>query len=392
MLKKTTLIFAIFLACTPDFSTAASENAKDVHMRLVVVQNHIRELRQQLSKKQGKLGELQENLATVEININNISQNLKETQRKIQTNNKKLEELKTKDRVLEKEIGIKKNLLMGQLKYAYILGTQSKLKILLSKSNRTDTNRMLAYNEYIANYRNKLLIDTKNKLKELERIKEKINISNNQSRKLLKTLNTRKSNLKLENIKRIKTLHALKIKIRNDKNSMEMQLANESSLIDLLKSLQTVITTLPGPEKELRPFKNLMGKLPWPTQGKVNALFGRNKAGKNLKWDGIFIKTKKYEPVYSIARGRIVFSDWMRGYGLLTIIDHGAGYMTLFGYNFSLYKTIGDWVEPGEIIAQVGDSGGQKNTGLYFEIRKKGEPLNPSKWCSSKNKLNLAKI
>ena len=392
MLKKTTLIFAIFLVCTPDFSNAVSENTKDVHMRLIVVQNHIRELRQQLSKKQGKLGKLQENLATVEININNISQNLKKSKRKIKANNKKLKELKTKERVLEKEISIKKNLLMGQLKYAYILGTQSKLKILLSKNNQTNTDRMLAYNEYISNYRNKLLIDTKSKLKELEKIREKVNISNNQSKKLSKALNTRKLNLKLENKKRTKTLSVLEKEIRNDKNSMEIQLENESNLIDLLKSLQAVITTLPIPEKELKPYKKLMGKLPWPTKGKVNPLFGRNKAGKNLKWDGIFIKTKKYEPVYSIARGRIVFSDWMRGYGLLTIIDHGEGYMTLFGHNFSLYKTIGDWVEPGEIIAQAGDSGGQKNIGLYFEIRKKGEPLNPSKWCSSKNKLNLAKI
>ena len=151
MLKKTTLIFAIFLVCMPDFSSAVSENTKDVHMRLIVVQNHIRELRQQLSKKQGKLGKLQENLATVEININNISQNLKKSKRKIKANNKKLKELKTKERVLEKEISIKKNLLMGQLKYAYILGTQSKLKILLSKNNQTNTDRMLAYNEYISN-------------------------------------------------------------------------------------------------------------------------------------------------------------------------------------------------------------------------------------------------
>ena len=93
MLKKTTLIFAIFLVCTPDFSNAVSENTKDVHMRLIVVQNHIRELRQQLSKKQGKLGKLQENLATVEININNISKNLKNSKRKIKANNKKLKEL-----------------------------------------------------------------------------------------------------------------------------------------------------------------------------------------------------------------------------------------------------------------------------------------------------------
>jgi Membrane-bound metallopeptidase len=99
------------------------------------------------------------------------------------------------------------------------------------------------------------------------------------------------------------------------------------------------------------------------------------------RWDGVLIKAKSGTPIHAVTRGRVVYADWLRGYGLLTIIEHGQGYMTLYAFNESLYKSVGDWIEAGTVIATVGQSGGQTVTGLYFGIRKKGKPVNPERWC-----------
>ena len=131
-------------------------------------------------------------------------------------------------------------------------------------------------------------------------------------------------------------------------------------------------------------FKQLKGQLSWPAKGKLTARFGgiRNNKG-NLKWKGIVIQTQPGESIRAIAYGRVVFADWLRGFGMLLIIDHGKGYMSLYGHNEQLHKKLGDWVQAKEVIATSGNSGGQETTSLYFEIRYKGIPQNPNTWCKS---------
>ena len=111
------------------------------------------------------------------------------------------------------------------------------------------------------------------------------------------------------------------------------------------------------------------------------ARFGAPRLGSLLKWRGVVIDAQPGRPVRAIAYGRVVFADWLRGFGLLLIIDHGDGYMSLYGHNQALYKEAGDWVAPGEVVATVGDSGGEVRPGLYFEIRHDGRPVNPARWC-----------
>ena len=110
------------------------------------------------------------------------------------------------------------------------------------------------------------------------------------------------------------------------------------------------------------------------------ASFGSLRTG-NIRWDGVMIESSMGDPVRSVHSGRVVFSDYLRGYGLLIIVDHDDGYLTLYGHNQSLFVEAGDWVQPEQMIAQVGNSGGQRDAGLYFEIRKDGEPTNPASWC-----------
>ena len=132
--------------------------------------------------------------------------------------------------------------------------------------------------------------------------------------------------------------------------------------------------------------ENLVGlsklkrKLSWPVKGRINHSFGSSKQG-YLKWKGVFLSAPIGREVKTIHNGTVLFSDWLKGYGLVTVVDHGDGYMSLYGHNQALLKSVGDRVEAGEPIALVGQSGGQANSGLYFEIRHTGIAVNPKLWC-----------
>jgi septal ring factor EnvC (AmiA/AmiB activator) len=137
---------------------------------------------------------------------------------------------------------------------------------------------------------------------------------------------------------------------------------------------------------EHQPFAKLRGRLNWPSRGKLITRYGSARKVGKLKWQGVNISAPEGTEVRAISHGRVAFSDWLRGFGLLTIIDHGDGYMSLYGGNQSLFKEVGDWVEAGEAIASVGNSGGRQDSALYFEIRHNGKPSNPLKWCRNKPK------
>ena len=129
-------------------------------------------------------------------------------------------------------------------------------------------------------------------------------------------------------------------------------------------------------------FSSLKGQLPWPVKGRLTNKFGSARAESTESiWDGVLIDASEGTEIRAVTSGKVVFSDWLRGYGLLIIIDHGKGYMTLYAFNQSLYRQVGEWVDAGEVIASVGQSGGRSHSGLYFGIRNKGKPVDPLEWC-----------
>ena len=149
----------------------------------------------------------------------------------------------------------------------------------------------------------------------------------------------------------------------------------------LLEEVQRAIADIPAPN-ESQPFASLRNRLPWPVQGKVISGFGDRYADGKLRRTGLLIRTAEDAPVKAIHYGRVVFANWLRGFGLITIIDHGDGYMTLYGHSSSLFTSPGDWVEAGETIALAGRTGGTEEPVLYFEVRHNGKPDNPRRWLA----------
>jgi len=164
-------------------------------------------------------------------------------------------------------------------------------------------------------------------------------------------------------------------------NQLKKFSANEKLLQELLKEIRNIMPSTLTETDKRETFGKQRGRLKWPVRGKVKRLFGKSRQAANLKWNGVLIQSAEGKDVKAISHGRVAYADWLRGYGMLVIIDHGDGYMTLYGYNQALYKETGDWVEEGEVIATVGRSGGQLKSGFYFEVRVKGQPSNPVKWC-----------
>ena len=156
--------------------------------------------------------------------------------------------------------------------------------------------------------------------------------------------------------------------------------ADQAQLRQLLLEIQQALADIPDEAPGAEPFVQRKGRLPWPSRGRIAAAFASPKLG-GMSWDGVMISAQPGEAVQAVHHGRVAFADWLRGFGLLLILDHGDGWMTLYGHNQSLFKEVGDWVEAGEPLALVGNSGGRQASGVYFGIRHQGKAVDPGRWC-----------
>jgi len=175
-------------------------------------------------------------------------------------------------------------------------------------------------------------------------------------------------------------LASLRQKIDDEGREVERLAAQEEDLTRLIAELTSILSDYPISSE--RPFSEHKGKLTWPVAGTLLHDFGQPRVGGKISWNGVVLATPRGQEVRAVYHGRVAFADWLAGMGLLVIVDHGEGYMTLYGYNETILKNAGDWVAPGDVIATVGDSGGQSEAALYFELRRGTKPVNPRRWVT----------
>ncbi|HEB87306.1 MAG TPA: hypothetical protein ENI68_09880 [Gammaproteobacteria bacterium] len=262
-----------------------------------------------------------------------------------------------------------------------MIGRQGYLKLILNQEDPALFGRTLVYYDYFNQARSEQISQVQTALEKIERLSAGIRIETEKLRQIQTKQHAEKRALEKTYHTRARVLVRLGREIRNKGQRLAQMRANEKRLENLLQAIDKAMPDIFAESDNQKPFAAYRGKLIWPVQGKVERLFGkRRKAGK-LKWNGDMIMAAKGRAVHAISHGRVAYADWLRGYGLLLIIDHGDGYMSLYGHNQSLYMETGDWVNANEVIGEVGSSGGQQASGLYFEIRYKGRPTNPSRWC-----------
>lgn len=264
-----------------------------------------------------------------------------------------------------------------------MIGRQEYLKLLLNQENPSAIGRTLTYYDYFHKARSHYVDESVITIKKLEKLTLQVKEKTKELESSRKQQRVEKQKLEDDFIDRNIVIKKMDKEIAKQGNRMKKFVANEKLLQELLKEIRNIMPSMLTEIDKRETFSKRRGRLKWPVRGRVKRLFGKSRQAANLKWNGVLIPSNEGKDVKAVSHGRVAYADWLRGYGMLVIIDHGDGYMTLYGYNQALYKETGDWVEEGEVIASVGRSVGRKKSGLYFEVRVKGQPSNPTKWCKT---------
>ena len=375
-------LLAMFLAFSN--ANAESDGAADYQAKLDNIREKITKVLNRLNEDQNKRSNVRSELQKLERKIAKVSNSLRHTQRKHKKSTKQLKKLKAELRQLNARLSKQRKYLSNQLRSAYAMGKQPQLKLILNQQEPAEMGRAMVYYDYLNRARTSEINEYLDSIRKKEKLETNISATALELENLVKKRLDQKKNL----TRHRKNRKQLLVKLDKDINSQQLTLkdleSSRSRIEQLLLSLGELLADIPSEPVTQKPFVNLKGKLPWPVRGEFGALFGSSRNQGDLIWNGVVINTAYGTPVRAISAGRVAFADWLQGFGFITIIDHDEGYMSLYGHNQALYKQAGDWVEAGEVIATVGDSGGQANSGLYFEIRHQGKPINPSQWCSKK--------
>lgn len=356
--------------------------AKNEQSKLHQINQQISTVKTNIAQAEKKQAQVASQLQQAETTIGKLETNLSQTSQNLTLQKKKLDILTSNQKSNYQQIQQEENYLLTQIRLAYMLGKEDYLKVLLNQEDPNKISRMLVYHRYLLNSRMQLIEHIETTLDHIKQNKKKINTAALNLQELKSTQQKQHNELIQEQQTRTKILTSVKNKIRNQNEQLKTLLANKENLEKLLTHLaaQETVAQTKVPEQSIT---QICSKYVWPTHGRIEQHFGSSIQGSNWKWNGILIAAPEGQPVRAIANGKVVFADWLSGYGLLLIISHGHGYMSLYGRNHSVYKNVGDSVTAGENVASVGRSGGFEKPYLYFAIRYNGKPINPEKWCKN---------
>ena len=284
------------------------------------------------------------------------------------------------DRVrLETALKTQRAALGTLLRSAYALGHNEEFKLLLQQDDVAAIARVLAYHRYFQRVQVGQIDKLRGDLKQLADLQDSILVATREFMATRGARDAESKKLDTERGERAQLVAAIDAKLKDQGAYIAALGKDEAALSQLLERLRDVFADIPKQLVGAAPFASARGMLAWPLQGKVVTTFGAtDESGRRSS--GVLLAARTGVAVHAIAHGRVVFADWMRGYGLLIIVDHGDGYLSLYGCNETLLKDLGDWVDAGATIATSGASGGQKTPGLYFELRANGQPVDPRGW------------
>ena len=345
-------------------------------------QSDLKSIQQQIKTKQVQINQqlataktLQDNLKVIEIQIAKAARKLNKTQRFLDNNQQKLKILRKQQKDYLSSLAQQKIVLAKQIRSAYMTGNYDFAKMLLNQQDATNFERTITYYQYL-NKARKLQIDSFNLLvKNLQEVNAKL-INNQSELEQLKGKQLEQQQvLKANQTEREGTFIALQNAIESEEVKIAQLQINEKNLLEALTQAQQ----LDQQDVTLSGLGTLKGRLLMPAKGNLRKMFGKFRQGQ-IKWKGVVINGTPGDSVIAIHHAKVLYSDWLRGFGLVTVLDHGDGFMSLYGHNQALLKEAGESVLAGETIALLGQSGGQNRPNLYFEIRHKGKPINPVNW------------
>lgn len=355
----------------------------DDAQKLKQLQQEIKRLERWLAGSRDRHNKISQSIRRLDVNISDLLQAINHNREKLDLQRQTLRELTQQQRRLNQNTLSNKQKLKEQVLAAQRLGQQGSVKLLLSQNNLQYADRMLIYYRYFNQARLSKIQSLMSELQKLSEVEQKINA---QQQKLLETesvLVDKKQKLASNKREQQQLLAHLASKIDSQSDVLLKKQENRKRLEALLDEVATLLDVGPR-ETDSRPFRSQKGRLPIPVVGKLIRAFGNENVENRERWHGWLLAAPEGNSIQAVHHGRVVFADWLRGFGLLIIIDHGRGYLSLYAHNQALYKKVGAWVNRGDVIATVGRSGAQEQAALYFEIRYKGKPSDPALWIKRK--------
>ena len=271
--------------------------------------------------------------------------------------------------------------LARQLRAAYMVGRQDRLKLLLNLQDASSLQRVIAYHGYWARARERQIASVREVLAEQQRLQAQLEAASVAQERLRQEVQRQLATLEQANARRRAALTSLEHEVASKDQQVAELIADRLRLQQLVARLEKAIAAAKARADADRAFASQRGKLPWPVQGHMVAGFGQAGSG-NVGRQGLLIGAGAGEEVRAVHAGRVVFADWLPGYGLVMILDHGKGYLSIYAHNQALFEQVGADVGAGEVIAAVGDTGGARQHSLYFEIREGGRAVDPRLWLA----------
>jgi murein hydrolase activator len=402
----------ILLTCL--LAPAFADEKADAQQQLEAARADVAELKKLLDKLQLEKSGVQKALKTTESELGQLENQVKDLQQELKQSEEEIQRLDQEKKKLQGARLEQQRLIGIQARAAYQSGRQEYLKLLLNQQNPEKFSRTLTYYDYLSEARMAQLDAFNETLRQLDNVEKEIAAQQEQLQQQKAQLDERHQ--QLAEVRKERQLALAKLNTEYSARDKKLK-ARQQDQAQLARVLKTIEATLARQAREAEaarqrellaareqaktatgaanggplvssgasvggPFAKARGKLPWPVDGRLLAGYGTPRGGDaRTKWDGVLIGASAGSQVRAVHGGRVVFADWLRGAGLLVILDHGNGYLSLYGHNQSLLKDAGELVDAGEAIATVGTSGGQDMPALYFAIRQQGRPSDPAQWC-----------
>lgn len=380
------------ILCSLALGSAASADEQE---ELQILRERIISMQRELDKTSESKSEAADALSESERAISDSNRKLNELAARQRAADIKLGELQVREKKLSNSLSGQQALLGKLLHQQYLGGKQEYLKLLLSNENPNQVARDLQYYQYIIRNRATWLSALRDDLAALNEVSKATRENHAELSSLRTEQAAQKRILEQQKQSRQRMLSQISTQLRQQRREINRLQRDENRLAQLVEKLTRMLAqpkssslfrndTLPDNRFDGKPFSQLKGKLVLPVRGEITNRFNAPRPDSTVRWKGLFVRTSSGQPVKAVAAGQVVFADWLRGFGNLLIIDHGKGYMSLYGNNETLYKQVGDMLHGGDPIAAVGNSGGNEDFGLYFELRFESKPLDPMKWMATK--------
>ncbi len=360
--------FALFI-----FSVSVDAQQND---DLETIQSQIKTKQAEVAAQVARARQLQNELESVEVNIALTVKAQQKTRAALSANNAQLKQLNTQKESIKLALSQQQESLSKLIRSAYMTGNYDFAKMLLNQQDAANFERTITYYQYLNKERTAKIAQFRQSVAELEEVNKQLAGKQQELEQIQAQQISQHKQLQKQQASRESTLVSIRSAIESDEAKLEILQQNEKNLIEAITQAQRRAEQQQQNYDGLSQYK---GELLMPAKGELRRMFGRIRQGQ-VKWKGIVINGQVGSAVVAIHQGKVLYADWLRGFGLVTVIDHGDGFMSLYGHNQALLKQAGDAVTAGETIALLGQSGGQSSPNLYFEIRHKGQPINPVGW------------